>query len=138
MSTERTLVTIVTGSSAAAREDAIAASLHALAPASAADSTIALLLEGIPDGSDRFGDDVLAGLQQSSRIHVLPPVHIAPGCMCCAGNLAMRVHLNRLLRVRPARLYLGVAPGTHLTNLQDFLSQPPYDVLLIVDRVLGA
>lgn len=138
MSTGRTLVTIVTGTSAAAREDAIAASLHALPQISTADSTVALLLEGIPDGSERFGNDVIAGLQQSSRIHVLPAVRIAPGCMCCAGNLAMRVHLNRLLRGRPARLYLGVAPGTHLASLQGFLSQPPYDALLVLDDVLSA
>jgi hypothetical protein len=138
LSTGRTLVTIVTGPSAAVREEAIAAALQASPVASAADSTIALLLEGIPDGSERFGDDVIAGLQRSSRIHLLPAVRIAPGCMCCAGNLAMRVHLNRLLRVRPARLYLGVAPGTHLASLQGFLAQPPYAALLALDDVLDA
>ena len=146
MSNAKTLTTIVTGTSAAAREDTIVAALTILLPAANSTTrsttepalTIAVLLEGVPDGSDRFSRECLSGLQQNAGFQLLPIVRIAPGCLCCTGNLTMRVHLNRLLRTRPQRLYISVSAGTHMTALQEFLSQPPYNELLVLNGVLAA
>jgi G3E family GTPase len=55
---------------------------------------------------------------------------IAPGCLCCTGNLVLRVTLNRLLRRRPERLYIGLAATEHLDQLRSWLQAPPYDQLL--------
>lgn len=54
----------------------------------------------------------------------------APGCLCCTGNLVLRVGLNRLLREGPDRLYISVAAGTHLPVLSTMLTSPPYDAWL--------
>ncbi|PWF54946.1 GTPase [Massilia glaciei] len=103
--------TLVTGP-AGAREAAIA---RLLAPGVAN----AVILEGLP-----LGDTCLApsGLLAVHRI--------APGCLCCTGQLVLRVTLNRLLRQRPARLFIGPAPGDHLDQLRSWLCEPPYDQLL--------
>jgi G3E family GTPase len=58
----------------------------------------------------------------------------APGCLCCTGNLVLRVGLNRLLRERPERLYISVGPGTHLPVLSTMLTSPPYDAWLTVSE----
>jgi hypothetical protein len=107
---------LVTGPSAAAREAAIAG---AISPATPRDDAVAIILEGLPDGSPF--------LEPSDQILIS---RIAPGCLCCAGNLVMRVTLNRLLRQRPARLYIGVAGTAHLDQLRSWLSSAPYDQLL--------
>ena len=114
-----TLVTLVTGASAAVRETALAATLD---PA----VSTALILEGMPDGSSRL--DAL----NLGTLHI---ARIAPGCLCCVGNLTMRVTLNRILRRPPARLYISIADSTHLGQIQGFLSAPPYDVLLTLTDV---
>ena len=114
--------TLVLGTDAAARETAIAAALES-APQAAA----ALILEGMADGADRFG--------AFSALHV---ARIAPGCPCCTGNLTMRVTLNRMLRLRPTHLYVGLASAGHLSGIRDFLSQPPYDSLLTLTDDLRA
>ncbi|HYD78982.1 MAG TPA: GTPase [Paucimonas sp.] len=146
MTPAKVRTTIVTGPSAAARETAILAALDA-------GVSIAVLLEGVPDGSDRFhDDDNHGGRLHGGRIHggriselrrdpgfrLLPVVRIAPGCLCCIGNLAMRVHLNRLLREKPQRLFIGISTAEHLAALQKFLSQPPYDALLDMTEILQA
>lgn len=108
--------TLVLGASAAAREQAIAAASGALR---ASGRRCAVILEGLPGGQD-----------------LLPPsnlleVHrIAPACLCCSGNLILRVTLNRLLRRPPAHLYLGLASSGHLDQLRSWLLHPPYDQLL--------
>jgi hypothetical protein len=115
-----TLVTIVTGASAAAREAAIAA---LLAPGQGA----AMILEGLSDGRP---------LLVSSAMH---DVHrVAPACLCCTGNLVLRVTLNRILRKRPGRLFIGVANWDHLDQLRSWLQQPPYDQLLELTPDLAA
>lgn len=122
-----TTTTLVTGARAGAREAAIAAVLDASLNSSLA---TALILEGLPDGTnalDRFA--------QQPQIHI---ARIAPGCFCCTGNLTMRVTLNRMLRQRPARLYISLATSTHLPQIQDFLSQAPYDALLTLTDVLSS
>jgi G3E family GTPase len=110
-----TLTTLVTGASASQREAAIAALLDA-------NCSTALILEGIPDGLQRF-----APLEKTAPVQV---VRIAPGCVCCTGNLTLRVMLNRILRHPPARLYLGLATASHLPQVRQFLTEAPYDKLL--------
>ena len=108
---------LVTGATAAAREAAIAAALDD--PATPRSEAVAVILEGLPSGS--------SPLENSDKLLIS---RIAPGCLCCAGNLVMRVTLNRLLRQRPARLFIGVAATTHLDQLRSWLSGTPYDQLL--------
>lgn len=118
-----TLVTLVTGPSAAAREATIAAAIDP-------ERTTALILEGLPDGSSR-----LDAFLPSSSFHV---ARIAPGCLCCTGNLTMRVTLNRMLRHKPAQLYIGLATSEHIEHIRLFLSQAPYDKLLRLAKDLHA
>ena len=113
--------TLVIGASPAAREAAVRA---ALVPA----EHTAIILEGIPDTQ--------SGLESASP--TLQIVHIAPGCVCCTGNLTLRVTLNRLLRAKPDRLFIGLATSTHITQIRAFLSAPPYDNLLALTKDLHA
>jgi G3E family GTPase len=117
-----TLTTLVIGKTAALREAAIASTTDPAIPT-------ALILEGIPDGSSRL--DALA----SSTFQIF---RIAPGCMCCTGSLTMRVTLNRALRSRPSRLYIGIASTAHLAGIHDFLACSPYDNLMQVTKDLHA
>ena len=112
--------TLVTGSSAALREAAIAAMLAPGEPA-------ALILDGLPTGADLFTD--------RSELRI---ARIAPGCVCCTGNLTLRVTLNRMLRQQPSRLFIGVASTEHLPAILDFLRQPPYDAWMDVGAPLSA
>lgn len=114
-----TLTTLVIGGHAASRESVIAA---ALAADSAGNATTALILEGLPDGISQ-----LIAEQHQSPLHI---VRIAPGCLCCTGNLIMRVTLNRLLRHPPTRLFVSLATATHFDHIRLFFTQPPYDALL--------
>jgi hypothetical protein len=79
----------------------------------------AVLLEGLPSGHTL--------LESSDRLHLH---RIAPGCLCCTGNLVLRVTLNRILRLRPDRLFIGLAATDHLDQLRSWLQHPPYDQLL--------
>ena len=110
----RAATTLVTGADAGARERLIAAQL---APADHGLS--AVLLEGLPGGHSI--------LLPTSTVLI---ERIAPGCLCCTGNLVLRVTLNRLLRRRPERLYIGLATTGHLDQLRSWLQNPPYDQLL--------
>ena len=110
---------LVTGASGAAREAAIAALVDPGEPT-------AVILEGLPDGNP------LLIPTTSLRIE-----RIAPGCLCCTGNLVLRVTLNRILRQRPTRLYLGVANAGHLDQLRSWLANAPYDQLLELGPDLG-
>jgi hypothetical protein len=107
--------TLVLGASVGARERAIAARLG---PAPGA-ARIALLLEGLADGQRL--------LEPSPTLLI---ARIAPGCLCCTGNLVLRVTLNRLLRQQPERLFIGLARTDHLDRLRSWLQEPPYDQLL--------
>jgi len=104
--------TIVTGPSAAMREAAISASLPS-------GQRCAVILEGLPDGSPLLVSSTTLDLHR-----------VAPACLCCTGNLVLRVTLNRVLRHRPERLYIGLASTEHLDQLRSWLQQPPYDQLL--------
>ena len=120
----RVITTLVTGATASAREQRIAAQLDVEAPR--AHAWVAVLLEGLPDGTSI--------ISPSSSVLI---ERIAPGCLCCTGNLVLRVTLNRLLRRRPERLYLGLAATAHLDQLRSWLQQPPYDQLLELTPDLG-
>jgi G3E family GTPase len=115
-----TATTLVTGSTAQAREAAIAAHLDP-----AVDT--ALILEGLPSGNP-----ILA---ETSSLRIS---RIAPGCLCCTGNLTMRVTLNRLLRRPPQRLFISLATSEHVDRLRDFLAATPYDILLELTQDLHA
>lgn len=119
-----TLTTLVIGARASLRESAIA---QALVPG----VTCAVILEGLPDGHSTLdGHPIAPGL-----------VRIAPGCLCCTGNLVLRVTLNRILRHPPARLFISLASAGHVGHvgqLRQWLSQAPYDSLLTLEATLEA
>jgi G3E family GTPase len=120
----RVVVTLVTGLSARAREAAIAAHLSDMNDEGAQ----AIILEGLASGVSPLDD--LAPDQSLARI--------APGCLCCTGNLVLRVTLNRLLRRRPRRIFIGVAGSEHLDQLRSWLRSEPYDQLLRLTSDLKA
>jgi hypothetical protein len=109
--------TLVTGPGAQARESAIHTALQGGALSAAMP---AVILEGLPSG-DSFLDTLVAPARLA---------RIAPGCLCCTGNLVLRVTLNRMLRQRPHHLFIGVARGEHLDQLRSWLQAEPYDQLL--------
>jgi hypothetical protein len=110
-----TLTTLVCGARACLREAAIADAVDT-------SHSTALILEGLPDGTTS-----LDGISDLQNVHT---ARIAPGCLCCTGNLTMRVTLNRILRHPPARLFISLATATHLEQIRHFLQQSPYDKLL--------
>ena len=118
--TAATFTTLVLGGRASEREAAIAA---ALTPGVAA----AAILEGLSDGNSALAD--LAS-DPPPAPQVLQVLRIAPGCLCCAGNMILRVTLNRLLRRPPAQLFISLANVTHVEQLRQWLFAAPYDALL--------
>ena len=125
------ITTLVTGARAADRDTAIAARLPAGTasppPADARPAAVAIIIEGLADPQSPLVD--------------LPGGHIAriaPGCLCCAGNVVLRVTLNRLLRRPPAQLFISLADATHVGQLRTMLSAPPYDTLLSLCDDVGA
>lgn len=140
----RAATVLVTGTSAAAREQAIAAllagpaalllsspgeGLHppAEAPGAAPEGPDAVILEGMGISA--------TPLESGPGLYI---VRIAPGCLCCDGNLVLRVTLNRLLRQRPRRLFIGLARSEHLDQLRSWLAAPPYDQLLALYPTVDA
>ncbi|MEO6352267.1 MAG: GTPase [Burkholderiaceae bacterium] len=123
-------VTLVVGASAAAREAAIAAAIRPVATAvSIADGSIALILEGFPSGVSAQA----AALDPQHNPALAQAARIAPGCLCCIGNLTLKVTLNRILRRQQQslqRIYISLASASHIAQLRMFLSSPPYDRLL--------
>ncbi|KAB0331089.1 GTPase [Janthinobacterium lividum] len=116
-----TPLTLVSGGRAAGREAAIA---QALPP----DQPAAVILEGLADGNGILAD--LAEQVSPSPSFPLQLLRIAPGCLCCSGNLVLRVTLNRLLRHPPARLFISLADASHIEQLRTWLTASPYDALL--------
>jgi hypothetical protein len=136
-----TSLRLVAGGSAAAREAAIAA---ALAPGQRA----AAILEGLPDGRSILRDALeraaagAPGAAAAATPAAVPAehsdvLHLAPACLCCAGNLVLRVSLNRVLRRRPEQLFIGLADPAHLDQLRLWLSSAPYDRLLHIGADLA-
>ena len=112
MTPARVATTLVTGPGAGAREAAIAALLPP-------GLECAVILEGLSDGRS------ILDPSDNLMLH-----RVAPACLCCSGNLILRVTLNRILRLRPDRLLIGVANMDHLDQLRSWLQTPPYDQLL--------
>ena len=108
----RARASLVIGPSAAAREAVVAAHLTPVERSAA-------ILEGLPEGRG------VLSASDTLNLH-----RVAPACLCCTGNLVLRVTLNRILRLRPDRLFIGVANLDHLDQLRSWLQQPPYDQLL--------
>ena len=131
----RAATSLVTGSTAAVREGAIAALLAA--PFDAASPASRLPAPAIP-----FDAVILEGLGVAAIPLETGPglqvMRIAPGCLCCDGNLVLRVTLNRLLRQRPRRLFIGLASSEHLDQLRSWLAAPPYDQLLALEPTVHA
>lgn len=119
-----TPLTLVSGGRAAEREAAIAQALQPGQPA-------AVILEGLADGHAILAD--LAEQIPPSPSFPLQLLRIAPGCLCCSGNLVLRVTLNRLLRHPPARLFISLADASHIEQLRTWLTASPYDVLLALE-----
>lgn len=56
---------------------------------------------------------------------------LLPGCVCCAGQLALRVTVARVLRrERPDALVLELAPGTHREAVERLLTGGTFSGLL--------
>lgn len=121
-----TPLTLVSGGHASVREAAIA---QALPPQQAN----AVILEGLADGNSILAD--LA--EQTSPPAGLQLLRIAPGCLCCSGNLVLRVTLNRLLRHPPAHLFISLADATHIEQLRSWLVASPYDAWLALEPDLS-
>ncbi|MEO0318152.1 MAG: hypothetical protein RL404_1829 [Pseudomonadota bacterium] len=115
-----TLVTLVHGGSGDSREAAIAA--KAAARASGSTGTSAAILEGFAGGR--------GALQALADSSVMKVIRVAPGCICCTGNLTMRVTLNRVLREMPEQLYLALADASHMAKVREFLQEAQYRKIL--------
>lgn len=135
----RAVTVLVTGAGAAAREQAIAA---LLALPLAGDPGASATGEGPGAPAQAMSAVILEGLGVATTPLESGPglqvVRIAPGCLCCDGNLVLRVTLNRLLRQRPERLFIGLASSEHLDQLRSWLAAPPYDQLLALDQTVHA
>lgn len=114
--------TLVTGARHIDRERAIASMLQP-------GVDTAVIIEGLADPGTPLAND------DSPPATIL---RIAPGCLCCAGNLVLRVTLNRLLRRPPARLFISLADATHVGQLRAILSAQPYDSLLSLENDVTA
>ena len=125
----RTRTTLVTGPRAAVREAAIAAALSGAAGVAGAWLPAAVILEGLADANSPLENAPETGLQV---------LRIAPGCLCCAGNLVLRVTLNRLLRRPPAQLFISLANAEHVDQLRSMLLAAPYGDLLDLGADLQA
>lgn len=54
-------------------------------------------------------------------------IQLAAGCVCCVGQLPLRVMLARVLRqVRPARVWIEISDGAHLAMLEKQLQGPGF------------
>jgi hypothetical protein len=120
-----TPLTLVSGGTASEREAAIA---QALPP----QQSTAVILEGLASGNSLLAD--LA--EHTSPPAALQLLRIAPGCLCCSGNLVLRVTLNRLLRHPPAHLFISLADATHIEQLRSWLAASPYDAWLALEPEL--
>lgn len=123
---ERLIADAIVRDQARAQSQAAHPCLPVPSSAAARPPTHAVLLEGLPDGQGQL--EALLAPQQLIRI--------APGCLCCSGNLVMRVCINRLLRLKPARLFIALATTSHHPQLRAILQQAPYDQWLTLGEDL--
>lgn len=99
------------------RADRIAACLERVPPT----ETVTVLLEGQPA-------TLPAEVPPASGRHV----HVlAPGCLCCIGNLTLRVTLARVLRhEKPQNLIIAIADARHEERMTAMLRAAPWDLWL--------
>lgn len=93
----------------------------------AQDSHISLIIEGLPSGSSPLDE-----LSNLPHVHI---VRLAPACLCCAGNLVLKIHLNRVItrakRSNSAQfLFVQLLDPQHLPQLHSQLKQAPLDQYL--------
>jgi G3E family GTPase len=118
-----TLTTLVTGASSLIREEAIASAINPVLKTT-------ILLEGFPQGTASLDE-----FRQRPNINIS---YVAAGCLCCTGNLVMRVTLNRILRDPPQQLFIALTTADHRNQLKEFLTQPSYSSLLVLTEDLQA
>lgn len=99
---------LITGGTAQEREQLIA---EQLAPDL---SAIALLEGSLPPSGTLTSIPNLA-------THLL-----TGGCPCCAGNLVLKVTLNRAIRSRPEQLFISLRSPAHSKTLIALLQDPSY------------
>jgi G3E family GTPase len=67
----------------------------------------------------------------------LPVLRLAAGCVCCLGQVPLRVGLVRLLRAeRPAELLLLLASDAHLPRVRALLADGSLGVACEVDSLV--
>ena len=111
-----------------AREQALVSYLQAqpkTAPAT-------IIIEGLPTGQDLLGE-----LENPPQL-----IRLAPACLCCAGNMVLKVHLHRILRKRPSNSHLWIVlhDALHLPQLRAQLEAAEYIGLLQLqdDRLISS
>ncbi|MBY0574777.1 MAG: GTPase [Undibacterium sp.] len=102
------------------REDHIASRLALLGE----NLVCAVIMEGLPTAS--------LSLSNTKKLTI---VRTAPGCLCCIGNLVMRVTLTRLLRLKPDILFIAIQDASHLEGLRTMIAAHDYGALLNLEDV---
>jgi G3E family GTPase len=99
---------------------------------------LARLLEARPQTERRAvllterGEVVLA------RLAEVAVAEAEPGCVCCVGQVGLRVALTRLLRAsRPERLYVELTEPSHLGAALKTLANPWLAPVIRVESVIG-
>ena len=87
-------------------------------------SKSAILLEGLPSGEQ---------VCQTVPAKGIILERIASGCFCCAGNMVLRVVLNRLIRQRPEQNFYCYQPARTSPLIKNFLSSANYAELLALE-----
>jgi G3E family GTPase len=99
---------------------------------------IARLLDARPDGETWA---VLVNERGAAGIAPRDGVALAEvdgGCVCCTGQVALRVGLTRLLReARPARLFVELDAASHLREVLKTLRSPWLAPVLAIEWVVG-
>jgi G3E family GTPase len=99
---------------------------------------IARLLTARPAGETWA---VLANERGAARIAPgdgLALAEVDGGCVCCTGQIALRVGLTRLLRAaRPARLFVELDAASHLRGALKTLRSPWLAPVLAIEAVIG-
>lgn len=93
------------------------------------------------DRTGSAGSECLAVIAEGAFAELSAPrgtiVHrLVAGCVCCVGEVPLRVTLTRVLREhRPAQLLLVLASDEHLARVLDMLGCDPFVDLLKVNTL---
>jgi len=117
LSPARARTWLLAGLPGSERAASIKAFLHRLQPS----ATVSVLLEG-----QAAAIDAEIPAAPGRHVHVL-----APGCLCCSGNLTLRVTLARVLRLeKPQYLIIAIADVRHEARMAAMLRAAPWDLWL--------